>query len=76
DVQEILALSAKQVDDPSTEWSTNGASTWNGGGMHYSHDYGFGLVDAHAAVRLAETWQERSVSANEITVAAESDAKD
>ncbi|WP_152986679.1 cadherin-like domain-containing protein, partial [Pseudovibrio sp. POLY-S9] len=32
--------------------------------------------DAHAAVRLAETWQERSVSANEITVAAESDAKD
>ncbi|WP_152986643.1 S8 family serine peptidase, partial [Pseudovibrio sp. POLY-S9] len=32
DVQEILALSAKQVDDPSTEWSTNGASTWNGGG--------------------------------------------
>ncbi|WGF88955.1 S8 family serine peptidase [Marinivivus vitaminiproducens] len=38
------------------DWQTNGASNWNGGGMHASHDYGFGMVDAAAATRLAETW--------------------
>jgi subtilisin-like proprotein convertase family protein/subtilisin family serine protease len=65
DVQQILALSARQVGsavgsalsgsevDP---WAWNGARIWNGGGLHYSNDYGFGLVDATAAVRLAETW--------------------
>jgi hypothetical protein len=39
------------------DWQTNGAAHWNGGGYHVSHDYGLGLVDAHAAVRFAETWQ-------------------
>lgn len=58
DVQEILALSAKQIDDPNTEWSFNASKLWNGGGMHFSHDYGYGLVDARAAVRLAETWND------------------
>ena len=65
DIQEILALSAKKVDDSNTTWGTNGANNWNGGGMHFSHDYGFGLVDAHAAVRLAETWQKQNKSSNE-----------
>ena len=37
-------------------WGWNGADTWNGGGQHFSNDYGYGLVDALAAVRLAETW--------------------
>ena len=37
-------------------WAFNGAIDWNGGGLHFSNDYGFGLVDATAAVRLAETW--------------------
>jgi Ca2+-binding RTX toxin-like protein len=55
DIQTILAYSAKKVD-PSSDWTTNGATNWNGGGMHTSHDYGFGLVDALAAVRMAETW--------------------
>lgn len=68
DVQEILALSARKVDDPNTEWQTNGANHWNGGGMHFSRDYGFGMVDAHAAVRLAETWNKHSTSHNENTV--------
>ena len=56
DVQEILATSARTIlaDDPA--WQTNGAGNWNGGGMTWSYDYGSGLVDAHAAVRLAETW--------------------
>ena len=46
DVQEILALSAKQFTDPNTVWQFNHASNWNGGAMHVSHDYGFGEVDA------------------------------
>jgi hypothetical protein len=37
-------------------WQFNAADTWNGGGLHFSNDYGYGLVDALAAVRLAETW--------------------
>jgi len=57
DVQEILAYSTKNSDTTSTSWQTNGAQNWNGGGLHFSHDYGFGMVDATAAVRLAESWQ-------------------
>ncbi|MFL6853709.1 MAG: S8 family serine peptidase [Sphingomicrobium sp.] len=77
DVQEILALSARQVGDPTAltgsekyAWSYNGAGNWNGGGMHFSNDYGFGLVDALAAVRLAESWGLSGTSANEIKVGA------
>jgi subtilisin-like proprotein convertase family protein len=32
--------------------------------MHFSQDYGFGLVDATAAVRLAESWQKQSTFAD------------
>ncbi len=28
----------------------------NGGGLHYSTDYGYGAIDAFAAVRMAEVW--------------------
>ncbi|MCF4166622.1 S8 family serine peptidase [Zavarzinia compransoris] len=56
DVQAILAASAKGIDLDGGSWERNGATTWNGGGYHVSHDFGFGLVDAVAAVRLAETW--------------------
>lgn len=73
DVQEILALSARQVGSTGGTlsgyekylWSFNHADNWNGGGLHFSNDYGFGLVDALAAVRLAESWTARSTSANE-----------
>lgn len=80
DVREILALSARHtgsalpalgqtigpISSPEKHgWIINGATNWNGGGMHFSHDYGFGMVDARAAVRLAETWQEQQTSANE-----------
>jgi subtilisin-like proprotein convertase family protein len=64
DVQQILAYSAKNPDVASTSWQTNGAQDWNGGGLHFSHDFGFGLVDATAAVRLAESWQMQSTYAN------------
>jgi Ca2+-binding RTX toxin-like protein/subtilisin-like proprotein convertase family protein len=65
DVQQILAYSARQVGTDVGSgtggferyaWAFNGAFNWNGGGLHFSNDYGFGLVDALAAVRLAETW--------------------
>lgn len=72
DIQEILAYSARQTDSLNSGWEINGANNWNGGGLHVSHDYGFGLVDAHAAVRLAETWQTQSTYSNETGVSASS----
>jgi Ca2+-binding RTX toxin-like protein len=55
DIQKILACTAKQFSGKTT-WFNNKATFLNGGGMHYSHDFGFGEVDAQAAVRLAEKW--------------------
>ncbi len=72
DVQQILALSARKINDPSTVWSDNGARNWNGGGMHTSNDYGFGEVDARAAVRLSEAWMTQSTGANESVFSASS----
>jgi subtilisin family serine protease/subtilisin-like proprotein convertase family protein len=65
DVQNILAYSAKsvgsgvggiQTGDEDHDWFYNGANNWNGGGLHFSEDYGFGAVDAFNAVRMAEVW--------------------
>ncbi|WP_162270304.1 S8 family serine peptidase [Bordetella ansorpii] len=60
DVQTILALTATRNmgagANAATAWLNNGNRDWNGVGMHYSHDFGFGMVDAAAAVRMAETW--------------------
>ena len=79
DIKEILAISARHTGSaipigatPETlqgaetnTWTIDGAVDWNGGGMHFSNDYGFGLVDARAAVRLAETWKLQQTSSNE-----------
>ncbi len=54
DVQEILAYSARRLD--AAPGTVNGAEDWNGGGLYFSRDVGFGAVDARAATRLAETW--------------------
>lgn len=56
DVQEILAHSARFVDPADVWWTTTNTGTWNGGGSLFSRQYGFGEVDAHAAVRLAEVY--------------------
>ncbi|WP_449301336.1 S8 family serine peptidase, partial [Photorhabdus kleinii] len=72
DVQQILALSARKINDPSTKWNDNNSHSWNGGGMHTSNDYGFGQVDARAAVRLAESWMTQSTAANEYVYSASS----
>ncbi len=50
DVQQILALSASPVDFDPAKWSRNGVGHW------VSHEYGFGRVDASAAVSLAANW--------------------
>ncbi|EOF7414818.1 S8 family serine peptidase [Salmonella enterica] len=70
DVQQILAISARRVKDASTIWNDNNSHNWNNGGMHISDDYGFGEVDARAAVRLAESWMEKSTAENEQVVSA------
>lgn len=65
DVQEILAYSAAKPPGFLASDLINDATNWNGGGLSYNHDHGFGLVDAHAAVRLAETWTQTSTFANQ-----------
>lgn len=65
DVQKILAYSARKVDPTGSNWTVNGATDWNGGGLHTSEDYGFGEIDAHAAVRLAESWDRTNAAGNE-----------
>jgi len=80
DVQTILAYTATHTGTAIGsgtngfelfEWGWNGADNWNGGGLHFSNDYGFGLIDAHAAVRLAESWTDEQTSANWETVVAD-----
>lgn len=81
DVQSILALSAMGL--PGTysglpaaaegfRWQWNGADHWNGGGLHFSEDYGFGIVQVYPAVRLAEAWRwlqpQAATSANELAL--------
>ena len=63
DVSTILALTARGVGTKTgqgtdqNKYVTNMATDWNLGGMHHSDEgVGFGLVDATAAVRLAEQW--------------------
>ncbi len=73
DVQEILAYTARRyvLNEPTPQdsaWAENGVNNSNGGGLHYNLDYGFGLIDATAAVRLAETWEKQQVFANEQVV--------
>ena len=64
DVQEILAYTARQNDPLDPTWQINDAVNWNGGGLHVSNDYGFGLVDAAAAVALARSWTTQDTVSN------------
>lgn len=74
DVQTILALSARHTGtalgsapqgSERYAWDWNGADNWNGGALHFSEDYGFGLADALGAVRLAESWSHQETAANQ-----------
>jgi subtilisin family serine protease len=65
DVQEILAYSARRAVFLEADGSQfNKAVNWNGGGLLTSDDFGFGNIDAHDAIRLAETWQKTSTVEN------------
>ncbi len=79
DVKEILALSASHTGSAIGSaptgpelysWKLNKADNWNGGGLHFSEDYGFGLINARNAVRLAENWNGTQRSNNEVTATA------
>ncbi|HMP60765.1 MAG TPA: S8 family serine peptidase, partial [Gemmatales bacterium] len=50
DVQAILAKTARKVDQGDFGWMVNQA------GYNHNYKYGFGMVDALAAVNLAKTW--------------------
>jgi len=50
DVQHILVNSGRKNDPTDSSWWTNGA------GREVSHKYGFGALDAGAAITLAENW--------------------
>lgn len=50
EVQQILALSAEPVDFREETWTRNGGGRW------VSHEYGFGRVNAAAALALAGEW--------------------
>jgi len=51
DVQHILVGSARHNDPYNPDWQRNGAGRW------VNHNYGFGAVNAAAAVALAEGWR-------------------
>ena len=50
DVRAILVQTAEQNDPTDSDWTTNGA------GHHINHKYGFGRIDAQAAVTAAASW--------------------
>ncbi len=50
DVQHIIVHSSRQNDASDSSWATNGAN------HDVSHKYGYGVIDAGAAVALAEAW--------------------
>ena len=65
EIQMILAVSASMTGSEFgelgsgfevSEWLSIGDGTWNGGGLTYNPSYGYGAVDAFAAVRMAEIW--------------------
>jgi Ca2+-binding RTX toxin-like protein len=66
DVQNILAASATLTGaafdatrmglEEDGLWQSNGATTWNGGGYHIHTNYGYGMINAFNAVRMAEVW--------------------
>jgi subtilisin-like proprotein convertase family protein len=66
DVQHILVRTARMNDPTDGGWTTNGA------GRHVNHKYGFGAIDAEAAVNLAKNWAtvkpENSVTSGTIVV--------
>ncbi|KAJ3451071.1 neuroendocrine convertase [Anaeramoeba flamelloides] len=51
DIQGILIESARQLEKEDSGWEKNAAD------YYFSHDYGYGLVNAKQAVTLAKDWK-------------------
>lgn len=80
DIQDILAYSSigtgslytNNTAEENAAWIWNGANNWNGGGAHFSEDYGYGMVNAYNGTRMAEVWkfftETPQTSANELVV--------
>lgn len=62
DVANILALTARAVGTTNNYITTKGDGL-NFGGMQFSRDVGFGLIDVSAAVRLAASWTDAAKTA-------------
>jgi len=58
DIQYILVQSSRVNDPNDSSWEINGA------GLNVSHKYGFGAIDAGAAVSLAENWTNVNMESN------------
>ena len=60
DIKLILAASARKNDPSNAGWE-NGARKYGSDSAtdvyHFNHEYGFGVVDAKAAVDLAQDWE-------------------
>jgi len=59
DVRNILSYTAKIHFEKESElkgWNYNQAKNINGIGLHFSNEFGFGVVNAEKAVKMAETW--------------------
>ena len=67
DVQDILVYSSSRANhlaSSSVKATYNATKDWNGGGLLTSNDFGFGNIDALAAVRMAESWSSQNTSSN------------
>ena len=56
DVKLILAASARKNDASNSGWETGASKYGDTGTYNFNHEYGFGVVDAQAAVNLANGW--------------------
>ena len=57
DVKLILAGSARKNHTSNSGWRTGAAKYGASGNYNFNHEYGFGVVDAKAAVDLANGWE-------------------
>jgi subtilisin-like proprotein convertase family protein len=72
DVQHIIVLTSRKNDASDSSWGVNGA------GHEVSHKYGYGVIDAGAAVSMAESWTsvEEEVSFSSGTTTVDTDIPD
>ena len=56
DLRLILAASARKNDPGNSGWEMGAEKYGASGSYEFNHEYGFGMVDAQAAVNLADGW--------------------